>query len=194
MSPSRITILLAVLALSLAACITTVPASQPPASPGPTRAAVVPTATAAVVTDAPTEAPIVTDAPTAPPTDAPTAPPTDAPTAAPATAPPSDPPAATPDPWRANATQYRGDPTGTRHTIECPPGGEPATVWGTTFYTDDSSICTAAVHRGAITFEAGGTVTFEMQPGQDSYEGSTQNGVTSLDYGTWAGSFVIVME
>ncbi len=59
---------------------------------------------------------------------------------------------------------------------------------------DDSSICTAAVHRGDITLASGGTVTYEIAPGQDSYEGTEQNGIISRDWGTWAGFFVIVID
>ncbi len=91
------------------------------------------------------------------------------------------------------AATNRGN-DGQRYTIACPPNGTTRTVWGTTFYTDDSGICTAAVHRGAITVESGGSVTYEIAPGQESYEGSEANGITTQDYGPWGGTFVIVME
>ena len=65
-------------------------------------------------------------------------------------------------------------------------------MWGTDVYTDDSSICTAAVSAGLITFQAGGSVTIEIRQGQSSYAGSTRNGVTSKGYGSWNGSFVFV--
>ncbi len=42
--------------------------------------------------------------------------------------------------------------------------------------------------------DSGGTVTYEIAPGQESYEGSEQNGITSLDYGPWGGTFVIVID
>lgn len=76
-----------------------------------------------------------------------------------------------------------------RFTYLCPPGGTANTIWGTNTYTDDSRICTAAVHVGRISLALGGTVTIEILPGQAAYTGSTKNGITSLDYGVWGGSF-----
>lgn len=92
------------------------------------------------------------------------------------------------DGWQANATSLRDD-VGSTHEVDCPPDGQAYTVWGAGTYTDDSSICTAAVQSGLITFSEGGTVTFEVAPGEDAYEGGTANGVTSLAYGSWDGSF-----
>lgn len=157
-----------------AACVSTAPAA--------------PTASAAAVrTAGPTVVTATSELPTAgAATQPPTAAPTDAPTQ-------SAGPAPTQDPWALNAGSQRAS-MNMRFTIQCPAGGTPRTVWGTTFYTDDSSICTAAVHRGAITLESGGPVTYEIAPAQDSYEGSTQNGITTLDYGPWGGTFVIVIE
>jgi len=95
------------------------------------------------------------------------------------------------DAWRANATPHRGM-DGEQFEYECPAGGEPDTVWGTDVYTDDSSVCTAAVHVGLITLEEGGTVTIEIRPGEDSYESSERNGIESSPYPAWGGSFVVV--
>jgi len=58
-------------------------------------------------------------------------------------------------------------------------------VWGTDFYTDDSNICKAAVHAGAIPAN-GGTITVRAEAGLASYSGSTRNGVTTSDYGRWS--------
>jgi hypothetical protein len=93
--------------------------------------------------------------------------------------------------WSLNALEYRGQ-NGLRVTVQCPPGGTPYSVWGVGTYTDDSSICTAGVHHGLITFESGGTVEIEIAPGQQSYEGSTANGVTSSSYPAWDGSYRFV--
>lgn len=103
---------------------------------------------------------------------------------------PSPPPS---DPWSTNAGEHRAE-VGEQFTYDCPPGGEPDSVWGTDIYTDDSSICTAAVHVGAITIDDGGEVTIEIRAGEDSYESSERNGVESLPYGPWGGSFVIVED
>lgn len=73
--------------------------------------------------------------------------------------------------------------------FSCPGGGQTgATVWGTDLYTDDSAICPAAVHAGKLGTYGGGTATVEVLSGQQSYVGSTRNGVTSLDFGAWTGS------
>jgi len=95
------------------------------------------------------------------------------------------------DAWRANATLHRSM-DGEQFEYECPAGGEPDTVWGTDVYTDDSSVCTAAVHVGLITLEEGGTVTIEIRPGEDAYEASERNGIETSPYPAWGGSFVIV--
>lgn len=91
--------------------------------------------------------------------------------------------------WATDATAQRGQ-NGTRITRNCPANGTANAVWGTGAYTDDSSICTAAVHAGLISFTNGGVVTYEIRPGQDIYGASTRNGVTTRAYGYWHGSFV----
>ena len=93
--------------------------------------------------------------------------------------------------WNANAAAFRGK-NGSRYVYTCPSYGTASSVWGTDVYTDDSSVCTAAVHTGQITLAGGGTVTIEIRPGQASYASSTRNGITSTAYGSWSGSFVIV--
>ncbi|WP_368671292.1 LCCL domain-containing protein [Corallococcus exiguus] len=85
-----------------------------------------------------------------------------------------------------NILSYRGQ-NGTQIRCGCGAVGAGA-VWGTDLYTDDSSVCVAAVHAGAIT-TAGGTVVVAIQPGQASYTGTTRNGITTLSYGAWSGSF-----
>ena len=98
------------------------------------------------------------------------------------------PPGATTTNWGTAATDHRGQ-IGQRFDYRCPPGGSARRIWGTDVYTDDSSICTAAVHAGVITSAAGGLVTIEMRPGQGSYTGSQRYGVQSGPYGAWSGSF-----
>ena len=94
--------------------------------------------------------------------------------------------------WGTQADSLNGV-SGQRVTIVCPGGGTLSTrIWGTDLYTNDSSICTGAVHAGLITPEAGGVVTIELRPGASSYEASTRNGVASGGYGSWGGSFVFV--
>ena len=108
------------------------------------------------------------------------------------TAPPAPPSAAgegKPTTWEANATSLNGK-DGETLTLACAPGGTAHSVWGSDIYTSDSSICTAAVHSGLITFERGGTVTVELRPGRPVYGASERNGVTTSDYGSYQHSFV----
>lgn len=77
--------------------------------------------------------------------------------------------------------------------VTCPAkmAGDASTVWGTDIYTNDSSVCLAAAHAGVITLADGGTVEVTMLPGEESYEGTARNGVTTLDYGEWGNSFSV---
>ncbi|MFH2006876.1 MAG: LCCL domain-containing protein [bacterium] len=93
--------------------------------------------------------------------------------------------------WSTNAQAYRTR-LSKRFTLSCPAGGQLGSVWGTGIYTDDSSVCSAAVHAGIITKARGGTVSIEMQPAQGSYLGSARFGVTSRSWNAWQGSFIFV--
>jgi hypothetical protein len=116
---------------------------------------------------------------------------TPVPTVAPTPAATSGDGSADAEPWFANAVEHRGM-DGQPVDYECPAGGPVDQVWGTDVYTDDSSVCTAAVHAGVITQEEGGSVTIEIRPGEESYEGSERNGIETSEYPAWGGSFVIV--
>jgi hypothetical protein len=95
--------------------------------------------------------------------------------------------------WLASATALRGR-NGERFEFRCPPGGGAGRgPFGTTVYADHSSVCTAAVHAGLVSFTSGGSVTIEIRAGQDFYAGSPgQGGVTSSAAGGWPGSFAFV--
>jgi len=99
-----------------------------------------------------------------------------------ASVPPSSAGKGTPTTWEANATSLNGK-DGETLTLQCSPGGAAHSVWGSDIYTADSSICTAGVHSGLITFQQGGTVTIELRPGRPIYGCSERNGVTTSDYG-----------
>jgi hypothetical protein len=101
------------------------------------------------------------------------------------------PPPSVEGPWSAHAMDHRGR-TGERFEYDCPPGGSPGPIWGTGIYTDDSSVCTAAVLAGHISFVDGGRVTIEMRPGRHFYVGTRRQVVRSGAWGQWDGSFVIV--
>ncbi len=94
--------------------------------------------------------------------------------------------------WGADTRPYLT--VGAGDSFVCPPDGFAfaGTVWGSGSYTDDSSVCTAAVHAGLIGFALGGTVTVEVRDGLHSLVGSTSNGVTTKPYGAWHGTFVFV--
>ncbi len=85
------------------------------------------------------------------------------------------------------AQTFDGGP-GTAFTGTCPAGCTGGFLWGTDVYTDDSSICTAAIHAGALT-DAGGPVTFVIEEGLAEYPSSDQNGVISSSWPEWPRSF-----
>jgi hypothetical protein len=60
-------------------------------------------------------------------------------------------------------------------------------VWGTDIYTDDSSLCLAALHAGVVG-AGGGTLTVQRSEGRPLYIGSARNGVASYDFGRYAAS------
>src|SRR5215471_9840926 len=92
----------------------------------------------------------------------------------PSSAPPSADSSAKPTTWETTATSLNS-PDAHFLTLACPPGGTFHSVWGSDIYTADSSICTAAVHAGLITYEKGGTVTIELRKGRDFYGASERN-------------------
>lgn len=103
--------------------------------------------------------------------------------------PPSSAGEGTPTTWEANAASLNGK-DGETFTLVCSPGGTAHSVWGSDIYTADSSICTAGVHSGLITFQQGGTITIELRPARPIYGCSERNGVTTSPYGFYLRSFV----
>ncbi|GAC1403012.1 MAG: hypothetical protein NVSMB64_03840 [Candidatus Velthaea sp.] len=97
----------------------------------------------------------------------------------------------TPIQWDSRASKFLGDP-GQEYVFSCPGQGTAERVWGNDIYTDDSSICTAAVHAGKITFARGGVVRIRIRPGRAIYGSTARHGVQSEDYGTWGRSFTFV--
>lgn len=97
----------------------------------------------------------------------------------------------TPIAWGTQANHLKLGP-GKSMLVTCPAKGQIVPrLWGTDIYTDDSSICTAAVHAGLINTASGGTVLVEGLGGQPSYSGSQRNGLNSGNYGGWGGSFTV---
>ncbi len=63
-------------------------------------------------------------------------------------------------------------------------------VWGSGPYTSDSSACRAARHAGVIG-ESGGIFKVTKEPGRDSYDSTTANGITTSSYGSYDSSISI---
>lgn len=92
-----------------------------------------------------------------------------------------------PDP--GNLVALRNQP-GKTHTFRVT-GQVSGSVWGSGVYTDDSNLGTAAVHAGLLREGQRGVVKVTLLPGQEHYEGSQNNGITSSSYETWEGSYVL---
>jgi LCCL domain len=95
------------------------------------------------------------------------------------------------DMWLMTPCAYRGQ-DGVELEYSCPAGDAPAPAWGHVVYTDDSSVCTAAVDAGAFSLDEGGIVRIAIRPGQDSYPASFGNGVSTDAFGHWDGSFEVL--
>ena len=87
-------------------------------------------------------------------------------------------------------TSYRGNNDQILGVIVT--GSNSGSLWGTEIYTDDSTLAKAVVHMGLA--KVGQTVIVKVQilPGQTSYTGSTQNGITSSSYSSYGGSYKIL--
>lgn len=80
-------------------------------------------------------------------------------------------------------------PSGMRKLLNCPAGCfDRGWIWGTDHYTNDSTICNAAIHAGVIPAE-GGNVIVTREEGRPAYRGSRRNGIESSDYGEFASGF-----
>lgn len=94
--------------------------------------------------------------------------------------------------WGMGASKWQGY-WGRRETLRCPAGGPVEMAWGTDVYTDDSSVCSAAVHAGLISVPEGGVVTIEIRPDAGQYGGTTRNGLRTGDWmEPWNGAFIFV--
>jgi TfoX/Sxy family transcriptional regulator of competence genes len=88
-----------------------------------------------------------------------------------------------------NLTQFRGQ-TGKTLLVKIT-GTNQGNVWGGVngIYTDDSNIGKAAVHAGLLKVGEQKVLKVTIVPGQSSYHGNTQNGITTNNYEQWHGSF-----
>ena len=82
-------------------------------------------------------------------------------------------------------------------TCSCDDNAQFGPVWGTSTYTNDSAICSAAIHAGL--FDPDGPsgslwgndrqITVHGYRGCDIYQGTHRNGIDTQDYGPWSGSY-----
>ena len=93
--------------------------------------------------------------------------------------------------WSNSARNLEGN-VGQDFKFKCPEGGTIGRVYGTDIYTSGSSVCSAAVHAGIISAKDGGKVTIRSLGAQDFFNGTTRNGVQSLRYGQYRGSFTFL--
>jgi len=76
------------------------------------------------------------------------------------------------------------------YSCNCAPAALTAgSVWGSSPYTIDSSICPAALHSGVVG-EKGGDVTVLRVQGLSRYTGSSSFGITTNKWGEYRSSFV----
>lgn len=69
--------------------------------------------------------------------------------------------------------------------------GDPTagSVYGSTVYTDDSTLAVAAVHAGVLEPRETGVVKVTILPGQANYDPANRHGVQSRAWGSWVGSY-----
>ena len=67
-------------------------------------------------------------------------------------------------------------------------------VWGSDVYTLDSTLAVAAVHAGIVKSGETAIVAVTILGPQDSFEGSTRNGVTTSSWAQFPGGFKFVRE
>jgi hypothetical protein len=94
-------------------------------------------------------------------------------------------------PWDFSPGNAHRGKNGQRFQHVCPANGcNTGNLSGTDEYSDDSSVCLAAVHAGLITFRDGGTVTYEIAPSPlFYYEPTRRFGVVSDDTEPSNGAF-----
>ncbi len=73
-------------------------------------------------------------------------------------------------------------------------GSASGTVWGTDIYTADSHLGAAAVHAGMVRVDELGIVGVRMLPGEGRYNGSSRNGITTRDYGSYSLAYEFVSD
>ena len=70
-------------------------------------------------------------------------------------------------------------------------GSEEGTVWGDGIYTDDSNIAKAAVLEGKCKLGEEKVICIKIIESKSSYSSCSKNGISSISYGYWDGSYII---
>lgn len=75
--------------------------------------------------------------------------------------------------------------------FECPSNCDNTSgaIWGTDIYSIDSSVCVAAIHAGVLELGEAGSVVVTYVEGQESYEASERNSISSMSWGSYFGSY-----
>ncbi len=92
---------------------------------------------------------------------------------------------------KVNQDKFANAPTNQQFVVLCPKKcskKKDETIYGSETYTDDSSICIAAIHRGIIN-DIGGEVKFVITVGKDNYKGTNGFGIASKEHGPHVRSF-----
>jgi hypothetical protein len=68
---------------------------------------------------------------------------------------------------------------GKTYSCTCPALADPAPMYGSDVYAQDSGLCAAAVHAGVLKQDAAGSVIFQVVASPPIFKGATRNGIKS---------------
>lgn len=66
--------------------------------------------------------------------------------------------------------------------------------YGTGIYSDDSNIAAMAVHAGIVSIGEEAVITLTRMGGQNSFQSSTQNGISTSYWDYWGGSYSLALQ
>ena len=89
----------------------------------------------------------------------------------------------------SNVATYRGQ--NGKIIMPTVTGSTSGRIWGGSgnVYTDDSNLAAAAVHAGLVAPGQTAVIRVTVLPGRDSYPSISRNGISSIKYGKWHGSY-----
>lgn len=86
----------------------------------------------------------------------------------------------------------KADQIGKTFTYKVTGNASAGSLWGTDTYTLDSALAAAVVHAGVVKDGKTGIVRLKIVASPASFAGSTRNGVTSHNYGTYPAAYKIL--